>query len=690
MLKKRLATLSISALLGLGLLAGCGEKEQGDTSVDSKDVPVSHESQEPASSYTVTFFVGSEEYDVQTVTSGSYASKPATDPVKEADQDFTYVFDGWYESGAETAWNFETNSITKDLNLFAKFTSTPIEQDLIIWVWGGTDENIYITEEEFVRLETEGSKIAALEGKKVAWRYKFGMGNSAFNEEATSSLVRPDLLISGNNLYKDGVGVPLAEADGYGQIKLGTGWFTNTSRYMGIAETTSASHFPLATAVYDLLKENGPDYFALDHAAVTVKPGATKTVSASYAEGETRKVAFKSADETIATVTEEGVITGVGEGKTFITATLGLVSQEVEVVVDATDYKLVAYVNAGKSGDKITEEESNRIKDLAQEMVGADQPISWNYIAKADDFGLFLWSIKFVITNQRSHLMSEKKYHIENNSVQETLIIPLYARAYAAECYPSLIQDPTAKKIIDQLDYDFSTKGKKLRSFFGRYGALEVAQREYDLEWEVKDYLKSHPQAAVVNMGCGLDDLFSRVNNGVCQGYNLDFPDVIAIRNEILPPLENEKNIPCDLNDFSWFEQIEKGRGVVFVAAGVFYYFTVEKVKDLFVAMSRAFPGGVLAFDTANKRALKAMLKTWIKDAEIQNVNAYFGLSKPETELSSWSDNFETVSHRSYMKGYRKLKKINPIYHFANCLMDSLFKMNIVKISFIDNKSSKH
>ncbi len=413
MLKKRLATLSISALLGLGLLAGCGEKEQGDTSVDSKDVPVSHESQEPASSYTVTFFVGSEEYGVQTVTSGSYASKPATDPVKEADEDFTYVFDGWYESGAETAWNFETNSITKDLNLFAKFTPTPIEQDLIIWVWGGTDENIYITEEEFVRLETEGSKIAALEGKKVAWRYKFGMGNSAFNEDAMSSLVRPDLLISGNNLYKDGVGVPLAEADGYGKIKLGTGWFTNTSRYMGVAEATSASHFPLATAVYDLLKENGPDYFALDHSAVTVRPNATKTVSVSYAEGETRKVAFSSADETIATVTEEGVITGVAEGKTFITATLGLVSQEVEVTVDATDYKLIAYVNAGKSGDKITEEESNRIKDLAQEMVGADQPISWNYIAKADaDFASEVNSVEADLVIGSSNLGKTGTGHV--------------------------------------------------------------------------------------------------------------------------------------------------------------------------------------------------------------------------------------------------------------------------------------
>ncbi len=46
--------------------------------------------------------------------------------------------------------------------------------------------------------------------------------------------------------------------------------------------------------------------------------------------------------------------------------------------------------------------------------------------------------------------------------------------------------------------------------------------------------------AAVVNLGCGLDDTFSRVDNGQCRGYNLDMPDVIAVRNELLPAAERE------------------------------------------------------------------------------------------------------------------------------------------------------
>ena len=37
-----------------------------------------------------------------------------------------------------------------------------------------------------------------------------------------------------------------------------------------------------------------------------------------------------------------------------------------------------------------------------------------------------------------------------------------------------------------------------------RFGSLEVAMRQNDLAFEVRDYLKSHPNAAVVNLGCGL------------------------------------------------------------------------------------------------------------------------------------------------------------------------------------------
>ena len=84
------------------------------------------------------------------------------------------------------------------------------------------------------------------------------------------------------------------------------------------------------------------------------------------------------------------------------------------------------------------------------------------------------------------------KYKIEKNTVQETLIIPLYARKVCSELYPNLYRDETAVRLIDEIDYDFSEAEKKSRCLMQRFGSLEVAMRQNDLAWEVRDYLKAH------------------------------------------------------------------------------------------------------------------------------------------------------------------------------------------------------
>ena len=141
------------------------------------------------------------------------------------------------------------------------------------------------------------------------------------------------------------------------------------------------------------------------------------------------------------------------------------------------------------------------------------------------------------------------KYKIEKNTVQETLILPLYSRKLCSELYPNLYRDETAVRLIDQIDYDFSEAEKNSRSLMQRFGALEVAMRQNDLAWEVLAYLKTHPCAAVVNLGCGLDNTGRACDNGRCKIYNLDFPDVIALRQQLLPAGGREQNIPCDLKD---------------------------------------------------------------------------------------------------------------------------------------------
>lgn len=66
------------------------------------------------------------------------------------------------------------------------------------------------------------------------------------------------------------------------------------------------------------------------------------------------------------------------------------------------------------------------------------------------------------------------KVHIEKNTVQETLVIPLYARKLCSERFPELFRD---EKAMERLDYDFSQIERNAQSLMQRFGALEVAMR---------------------------------------------------------------------------------------------------------------------------------------------------------------------------------------------------------------------
>lgn len=202
------------------------------------------------------------------------------------------------------------------------------------------------------------------------------------------------------------------------------------------------------------------------------------------------------------------------------------------------------------------------------------------------------------------------------------------------------------------------------------------------MAWEVKDYLKQHPKAAVVNLGCGLDDTFRKCDNGACRGYNIDMPDVIKVRNEILPAGDRENNLAYDLNDERWMDEIEPSHGAVFFASGVFYYFKTEAVKELFQKMAKKFPDGVVVFDSCNQRGAKMMTKTWLKEAGISDVSAFFSI-EDKAEIEAWSGDFASVTARSYMRGYRDIySKVGLFHKLMIKFCDSLVKMQIIKVTF--------
>lgn len=277
--------------------------------------------------------------------------------------------------------------------------------------------------------------------------------------------------------------------------------------------------------------------------------------------------------------------------------------------------------------------------------------------------------------------MKNKKISIEKNSVQETLIIPLYGRKLCSEKFPKLYSDDLSSDICSNIDYDFSKLEKRKNSLLYQFGALEAAMRQLDIIWEIKSYLNKYPKATIVNLGCGLDQTGRICDNGLCSIVNIDFPDIIKIRESLIPIIDREKNIACDLRDLSWVDKLDSSEGIILFAAGVFHYLKKQEVKNIVVYILEKHSKAEIVFDTVGKIGLKFMMSKILRNMDIEEVNGYFSVENPKVELN-WRNDIK-ISYRDYMLGYYDMKSpgINLFHRILAKLSDKFMKMKIIKMS---------
>lgn len=239
---------------------------------------------------------------------------------------------------------------------------------------------------------------------------------------------------------------------------------------------------------------------------------------------------------------------------------------------------------------------------------------------------------------------------LDRGTVQHTLCIPLAGRMIAAQKYPELFPDKDAERIVRELGIDLS--GNALYRL--QYMWMNCLIRQYDLASEVEGYLAGHPSATVVEMGAGLSCLRRQMGNETNPWYCLDMENVIELREKHVPKGIREHNVVCDLNDFSWFDEIDfnPARGIVFVAGGLFYYFEKARVQHLITAMASRFPGGLIVFDAVSPLGLKG-IKAEVKMGG-NDSPSYFCLDNPVKELESWSPNICNVREENFHEGYLK------------------------------------
>lgn len=232
-------------------------------------------------------------------------------------------------------------------------------------------------------------------------------------------------------------------------------------------------------------------------------------------------------------------------------------------------------------------------------------------------------------------------------ALEETLKGPFWARVTFSQMYPELLHDPEANRIYRTLESRFRASPEEfalMQRTVDEFVGLLLVFRARSFDDAIREYIKVHPTATIINIGCGLDTTFFRVDNGQIMWYDLDLPNVIAIRGKYIPETRRCEVIPRSVFDLSWFESVDfsKDRGIFFLIGGLFYYFKEEEVVSLVRAMAARFPGGELIFDMPSKLGIRIWNRR-LRKTDTKGISFSFGLDNATKQIAEWNPSLTVV-----------------------------------------------
>jgi O-methyltransferase involved in polyketide biosynthesis len=187
-------------------------------------------------------------------------------------------------------------------------------------------------------------------------------------------------------------------------------------------------------------------------------------------------------------------------------------------------------------------------------------------------------------------------------AVQETLFIPLAARARAAQRRRPVLRDQKAVQIAESVEIDAK---------YGRGAGGSVAVlRSVLLDAWVRTFLARNPAGTVVEIGTGLNSRFERVDNGLVHWIDLGLPDTIELRRTFFADTDRRRMVAASVTDEDWLPIVAHSPGpYFFVADGVLAYLTEEQVTTLLTRIASHFLGAFIALDTFPQRTLDWQLQ---------------------------------------------------------------------------------
>ncbi len=229
------------------------------------------------------------------------------------------------------------------------------------------------------------------------------------------------------------------------------------------------------------------------------------------------------------------------------------------------------------------------------------------------------------------------------NGVAETLLIPLAFRAIESQEPKPILMDSTAGPLANELGLDIT----RFRNIGHDRVFTMMRAREFDRR--AREFLTEFQCPVVVEIGCGLDNRLARVDDGQAEWYQIDLPEVMALRSSLAACRTRGTSIVGSVLEAGWMGHVayDPKKAFLFLAEGVFRYFSDGEVKGLVLTLRDHYPGCRLIFD-----ALSPLL-AWIErhaGGLRQAANQVRWTLKEDAELESWGDGIRLLGRWTYFE----------------------------------------
>jgi O-methyltransferase involved in polyketide biosynthesis len=271
---------------------------------------------------------------------------------------------------------------------------------------------------------------------------------------------------------------------------------------------------------------------------------------------------------------------------------------------------------------------------------------------------------------------------INLGDVQETLLLPLWGRAIETQKKKSLLTDKTSVSIVNSISYDFTTISKNI----SKLSQISWIARSIYFDKKILDFINLYPDATIVNIGCGLDTTFDRIDNGRIKWVDLDLPDTIELRKKFIKETSRRLFVSSSVFDEDWYNKIDKNTHLMFLFAGVLYYFKENEIKKLFNSFYSNFTEVEIIFDYCSVKGLEIANKKVIESGGMKtSAKLQWGINNIY-DLENWGNFIKVIDDMPMFKNH---KKKYPFYkRIGMNISDRIRVMSLANIKIKKNASS--